>query len=130
MGDGNCLMRWIALFKFKDELKHNKVRKDIVNYLKLHINEFQKIEIDTEIGSLNINNYINYISKLGTWGEELEKYAAEELYNINIIDYRLNVDNLNNPLYYQYIYFLNQDKNYKKDLCILTYCIIIIIINY
>ena len=130
MGDGNCLMRWIALFKFKDELKHNKVRKDIVNYLKLHINEIQKIEIDTEIGSLNNNNYINYISKLGTWGGELEKYAAEELYNINIIDYRLNLDNLNNPLYYQYIYFLNQDKNYKKDLCILTYCIIIIIINY
>ena len=63
LGDGNCLMRCIALFKFKDELKHNKVRKDIVNYLKLHINEFQKIEIDTEIGPLDIINYINYISK-------------------------------------------------------------------
>lgn len=35
-----------------------------------------KILKDTEIGPLNIKNYINYISKLGTWGGELEKYAA------------------------------------------------------
>ena len=36
---------------------------------------------------MNIDDFIDYIKKDGIWGGELEKYAAQELYNMNITDY-------------------------------------------
>ena len=38
---------------------------------------------------MNIDYYIIYIQQINSWGGELEKYASEEIYNINIEDYRI-----------------------------------------
>ena len=121
-GDGNCLMRCISLFYYKNENLHNIVRKEIIDYLKEHKDEYEDIILETEDGNKNINDYIKYISQDGIWGGELEKYAAQELYKINIADYKeiLYENNKNNPQI-QFIFNLNQDKNYNKDLCLLLF---------
>ena len=67
-----------------------------------------------------IDDYIQYIEKDGKWGRELEKYAAQNLYGINIADYIAVKDSTGNTIHHKYVYFLNQDSNIKKHLCILT----------
>jgi len=56
-GDGNCLMRCLALFIYKDENYHLRIRAEIVKYLENNINDYENIEIDSEIGLLKINDY-------------------------------------------------------------------------
>ena len=48
------------------------------------------------------------------------KYASQEIYDINIADYKEIKNNLLKPIYHQYVYNLNQDNDYNKDLCIIT----------
>lgn len=112
-------MRCISLFIHNIENRHLKLRKEIVNYLKLHKNEFSHSEFETEIGIVNINQYLEYIEKPKSWSGELEKYEVEELYNINIADYLEKVDN-NDITCHKFLYDYNHDRNYLKDLCILT----------
>lgn len=119
-GDGNCLMRCLAVFVYKNENMHIKVRSDIVEYLNKHKNDYIDIEFDTEDGKKNINEYIKYISNLYVWGGELEKYAAQAIYKINIADYQAIKNKKGDIMYHRFIYSLNQDNNYEKDLCIIT----------
>ena len=118
--DGNCLMRAISLFYYKNENLYNHVRKEIVDYLFQHKNDYIDIELETEDGLMNIDDYIDYIKRDGIWGGELEKYAAQELYNINIADYIEIKNSLTLQKFHKFIYNLNQDNIYEKDLCILT----------
>ena len=53
--------------------KNNSIRNDIINYLKLHRNEFMDIKLETEIWNMYIDDFIQYIEKDGKWGGELEK---------------------------------------------------------
>ena len=54
-------------------------------------NLISHLELETEIGVLKIEDYLKYLSKDGAWEGELEKYAVEEIYNINIVDYIRNI---------------------------------------
>ena len=58
---------------------------------------------------MNIDDYIDYIKRDGIWGCELEKYAVQELYNINIEDYIEIKNSLTLEKYHNFIYNLNQD---------------------
>ena len=69
---------------------------------------------------MDIHDYIEYIAKPNKWGGELEKYAIQEIYNINIADYKIITNNKGELLFYQFIYNLNQDYNYNKYLCLIT----------
>ncbi len=69
---------------------------------------------------MTIEKYISYISQDGKWGGELEKYAEQNIYKINIIDYRI-INSGNSTTFHDYVWNLNKDNNYNKDLCILTY---------
>jgi len=91
--EGNCLMRCLALFIYKDENEHIRVRQEIANYIKEHRKEYENIELETEKGLKNIDYYIIYIQQINSWGGELEKYTSEEIYNINIADFRLVPNN-------------------------------------
>ena len=55
--DGNRYMRCIALFVYKKEDEHIRVRNEISNYLSLHINEFENISIPTEVGMKSVYEY-------------------------------------------------------------------------
>ena len=113
-------MRCISLFIFRTENYHYRVRSDLVNYLINNKSNFEQIAIETEIGKLEFNDYINYIKKPGSWGGDLEKYAAQTVYNINIVDYQ-QIEEFPGSFSHKYIYILNQDGNYNKDLCILSF---------
>ena len=64
VGDGNSLMRCLAVFVYKNENLHIKVRSEIVEYLNKHKNKYIDIEFETEEGKKNINVDIKYIAKL------------------------------------------------------------------
>lgn len=118
--DGNCFMRCMALFVYKNENYYFRVRSEICQHLKRNRINYQNLEIDTEEGLKFIDDYIIYIQKDGIYSGELEKYACQSLYNINICDYKEIKNQYFIPIYHQFIYNLNQDNNYNKDLCILT----------
>ena len=50
----------------------------------------------------------------------IRKYSPQNIYNINITDYKEITEQNTNIKYNQFIYDLNQDNDYNKDLCILS----------
>ena len=117
--DGNCFMRCISLF-VNNENYHLKIREEIQNFIEINKSLFNHLEIETEVGILNIEDYIIYIKKPKSWSGELEKYSEQELYNINIADYIVVIDDTNNNIYHKFFTDCNHDNNYEKNLCILT----------
>ncbi len=101
-------MRYLALFIYKDENEHIRVRQEIANYIKEHRKDYENIELETEKGLMNIDEYRIYIQQTNSWGRELEKYAAEGIYNINIADFSLVSNKFRLPQYHQFIYNLNR----------------------
>lgn len=61
--DGNCFMRCMALYFYKNEHYYFRVRSEICQHLKRNRLNYQNIEIDTEEGLKLIDNYIIYIQK-------------------------------------------------------------------
>ena len=49
----------------KNENLHSKIRKEISDYLEIHKEEFNEFLFETEIGIINIEEYLKYIIKLG-----------------------------------------------------------------
>ena len=97
-----------------------RVRKEITDYLKINRNNYENIELATEEGMKNIDDYIIYTQQEGKWSGELEKYACLDIYNIIIADYKQITDKNLIPQYHQFIYNLNQGNDYNKVLCLLT----------
>ena len=113
-------MRYLALFCYGNENLHLIVREKICNYIIQNKILFNHLEFETEIGLLDLDNYIDYIKKPNAWSGELEKYAAEELFNINIADFIETKSNINNLTIHKFFADCNHDQNYDKDLCLLT----------
>ena len=97
-----------------------RIRQKIANYLKIHKLEYENIELEIENGLMNIDEYIIYIQQINSWEGELENYEAEDIYNINIADFKLIPNKYYIPQYHHFIYNLNQDNMYNKDLFIFT----------
>ena len=95
--------------------------------MKIHKQEYQNIELETEDGLKNINEYIIYITQLVKYGAENEKYEVQDIYNINIVDFKEIVNRQYIPQYHKLIYSLNQDYNFQKDLCLMIQVEVIII---
>ena len=76
--EGNCLMRCISLFVYKNENLYYRVRQEIANYLIVNKNNYVNIELETEDGLMDINQYIIYIQKDGVWGGELENMLVKK----------------------------------------------------
>lgn len=72
-------MRCLEKLIYKDGNHHPIIRTEIVKYLENNKNKYENMGIETEKGVLKINDYINYIKNLKTWGGELEKYAAQNI---------------------------------------------------
>ena len=61
IGDGICLMWCFALFVYKNENEHFRIRNEIASYLLTHYQEYENTIILTEEGEKGIVDYINYI---------------------------------------------------------------------
>ena len=110
----------IALFVYKNENLYSLVRNEIVNYLNEHKNEFAHLEIETEDRIKNIDEFLLYITDTKIWSGELEIYADEEIYNINIVDYIQFIEKKIIKIIHNYFFNYNHDNKNDKDLCILT----------
>jgi transposase InsO family protein len=86
--DGNCVFRALARAIYGDQNKHQQVRSEVVTYIKNHRSHFQPFLITATSGTWD--NYINRISKTGTWGGDLEISAASACYGIDTFVWRTN----------------------------------------
>ena len=66
-------MRCLSLFNYKNENLYSKVRKEILDYFIQNKENYKGLVFETEVGILNLDNYINYISQTNNWGGNLEK---------------------------------------------------------
>jgi hypothetical protein len=64
------------------------IRFEIAEYLKNHLRLFEEVRVPTEYGDMAIEEYIEWMKTPGNWGGELEIYAFQKLYNINIVTYK------------------------------------------
>ena len=82
---------------------HERVRNEIYNEALRRINDYPDIIIDTELGPINIRNYVNHIQNSGFFGGEIEISIAVYLYNINIATIKEIRDEKDNIICYTYI---------------------------
>ena len=119
--DGNCFIRCISLYVYKNEIEYFRVHNEIANYLYKNHHQFENISIPTEDGWKSIHQYIIYMRLPTKWSGHLEMYGTNILYNINIIMTMVTIlDNNNNTIEYKYVYKFNFGNNMNKDLCIIT----------
>ena len=79
-GDGNCLFRCIAYIILDDEEKHDEVRKVVVEHMTQNRKEYE-VFMDN---NMNYDSYLQKISKMGTWGTDVEIRAMAKIYDRQI----------------------------------------------
>ena len=82
--DGNCLFRAIADQLCGDENRQNEFRKDIVDYMRLHSEEFAPFYVG------DYEAYLRKMSKNGIWGGNFELSAAAKAFKVDIVIHSLN----------------------------------------
>jgi hypothetical protein len=87
-GDGNCLFRAISHQLYLNEEYHEQLRHLCCEHLKKHSNRFDKFIVD-----IKFSEYIQEMSKNGTWADDIEIRAMEELLDRNIHIYSSNSTN-------------------------------------
>jgi hypothetical protein len=87
-GDGNCLFRAISHQLYLNEEYHEQLRHLCCEHLKKHQNRFEKFIVD-----IKFSEYIMEMSKHGTWADDIEIRAMEELLDRNIHIYSSNSTN-------------------------------------
>jgi hypothetical protein len=80
-GDGNCLFRAISHQVYLNEDHHEELRARVVDHLLAHQQRFA-LFCETDFHA-----YIQELRQLGTWGDELEIRALEELIDRHIYIY-------------------------------------------
>eukprot|EP00026_Physarum_polycephalum_P014660 Phypoly_transcript_15201.p1 GENE.Phypoly_transcript_15201~~Phypoly_transcript_15201.p1 ORF type:complete len:221 (+),score=17.86 Phypoly_transcript_15201:68-730(+) len=85
----NCQMRSLADQLFGDQNKHQQVRAEMVKWLSN--NEKFKIDDSTVLGDFldrdefpKWEDYVKYLSKDSTWGDQLSLVAAAEAFKVTI----------------------------------------------
>ena len=80
MGDGNCLFRALSFAIHQHQDMHNKIRTDVTRLIQHNKQQFKPFII----GPVPIDTHINNMSKLGTWGAQVELIAASTLFQVPI----------------------------------------------
>jgi hypothetical protein len=78
-GDGNCLFRALSHQVYLNEEHHEKLRYYCVEHLKKHRKRYEKFMCDVKF-----EEYIEEMSKNGTWGDDIEIRAMEEILDRHI----------------------------------------------
>ena len=110
IGDGNCLFRCFSYFLYNSQNFHMKIRKSIVQNVandwenkKLYIigNEYYQTVLNSE-------DYIELMSKYGTYGTKMEIQSFAEIYNVDMKIYFNNINVLHS--------FRDNSSNFKLSL--------------
>jgi hypothetical protein len=91
-GDGNCLFRAVSYQLYLHENNHAILRKQCVEHLKLHRDRFEMF------CDKNFDEHIEEMSKLGSWGDDMEIRALEEILDRIICIYSADTPDLNRPI--------------------------------
>ena len=120
MGDGNCLFRAFAYFINNDENNHNNIRHDIYQEGQKRKSLIPNIIIETERDQMYIHNYLDIMNEDRIFGGDLEISLAYDIYKFNIAVYKEKRDINGKLINLNFLYYINNDNNENKDLCILT----------
>jgi hypothetical protein len=91
-GDGNCLFRAISHQLYLTEDNHEILRRNCVEHLLAHKNRFCHFCAD------DFDEHIREMAKVGTWGDELEIRAMEEILDRHITIYSSEATKLDEPI--------------------------------
>jgi hypothetical protein len=91
-GDGNCLFRAVSHQLYLEQDMHDELRARCVEHLIRHRKRF---EVFCEG---DFDEHLKEMSKSGTWGDDLEIRALEEITDRVIMIYSSNVENVEEPL--------------------------------
>lgn len=98
-GDGNCLFRAISHQLYLSEDYHEKLRIKCVEHMKKYRKRFECF------CSVPFDQYLTDMAILGTWGDDLEIRALEEILDYIICIYSSNTSNVAIPI----------RKNFEED---------------
>lgn len=90
-GDGNCLFRAVSHQLFLSENRHEELRAKCVKHMVKHRKRFEMF------CDQNFDEHVEEMKKLGTWGDDLEIRALEEIIDRIICIYGSNMDNVDEP---------------------------------
>jgi hypothetical protein len=90
-GDGNCLFRAVAHQMFNNEGCHEQIRDQCVNHMMLHRKRYEMFCDE------NFEEHIKEMRITGTWGDDLEIRALEEIFDRIICIYSSGIDNVDEP---------------------------------
>jgi hypothetical protein len=90
-GDGNCLFRAVSHQLFLNENRHDELRAKCVKHMIKHRKRFEMF------CDQNFDEHVQEMQKLGTWGDDLEIRALEEIIDRIICIYGSNMDNVDEP---------------------------------
>lgn len=87
IGDGNCLFRCFSYFLYNNQNFHMKIRLNLSSYIKNNWEQFKNFVIGNCYykNITNGNEYYEFMSKNGIYGNELEITAFVNMYNIKIM---------------------------------------------
>ena len=86
--DGNCLFRAVAHQIYMSADKHNELRRNCVNHMRKHRDRFALF------CTTDFDTYLNTLSRDGSWGDDLEIKALEEMIDRAIVIYSSENKNL------------------------------------
>jgi len=83
-GGGNCLFHTMSAHL---NIPYDQLREDSVNYIISYWDRFKNFALNpnTLLPFDNSNEYVNYMSKNGHWGDHLSLLSLCELYQVNAV---------------------------------------------
>lgn len=100
-GDGNCLFRAVSHQIYFSESRHEELRVKCVKHMIQHRKRFEMF------CDGNFDDHVKEMKILGTWGDDLEIRALEEIIDRIICIYSSNMDNVDEPT----------NKNFEEVMC-------------
>ena len=89
--DGNCLFRSISYYIYGSQIFHGRVRKEIVDHVLSHWDEFHMLTAAENGNNYTKDEYVTEMSLSGTYGSYCELIAANEIYSYTFIIYKDNL---------------------------------------
>jgi len=86
-GDGNCLFRAISDQLHGDPFKHKELRKEVVNYIKNHREDFEPFHFDE---SVPFEHHLELLERDGTYAGNDSLVALARAKNVTIVIHQLN----------------------------------------